>query len=789
MATTALNESSLLSTETIHPMERAAIAAAAFDPPDVDIINSCSNHRTKRQEKHENSAIVATDTTIPSVRHHDVAHCGGGGGGGSGAGFEVTRDTCTMESSFSNSKVRAGNAGPVVFDLYEDDDDDDDDDKPLVNLLHAQPFVSVQNSSDNIQGPCKEGYKVSKQDNRECIELLLSDDDEDQCSEADDDDEPILADFEPDELQSPTNTTNLTMLDNFEQQAFQEEQERLHHAGALAGATGPSSQQQELPGTVSVLSNNDNADLKICFVCGASLTQIKAGYKGRLNHIKRCSKKHGVTVQDVRLNDDYELFTSEEPNSVRMFPANASKGVASNPYLRKNKWHGDSAVEDLIVGNSAPSPGDRVMAGVKQKAGAPSVHQILMAGARRAAKTAQIQQKVSAVAVTGKRPRYNNNSSTFSSYPSTRACPRYKKIPGTDFCCDGFQYANSAGTRNFFLTHFHADHYGGITKSWNAGTIYCSFPTANLVNQQLGVDRQYLHPLPIFTPTVIESNNNAVAVTVTLLNANHCPGAIMYLFEVGKRVILHVGDFRWNYNIMSSQAPLRPFCRIPWSGKSSDYRVDDLFLDTTYCDAQYSLPTQEECIEATVKIALEEVQKAQSGRNRILMLFGAYTIGKEAVYMAVAKRLRLKVYVDTRRYRILSALEWPKDDFSILTTTPEDTILWVVPLGHINMKKMASYTSIRMRGFSRDFDRVVGYRPTGWSLSKKSQGSIVGTTSRGNLTVHSIPYSEHSSFPELVECLECLNPKRIIPTVSVSKSQQQIDLLLTHWRDKQSKLP
>ena len=44
-------------------------------------------------------------------------------------------------------------------------------------------------------------------------------------------------------------------------------------------------------------------------------------------------------------------------------------------------------------------------------------------------------------------------------------------------------------------------------------------PTANLVNQQLGVDKKYLHPLPMDEPTVIASKGKPV--TVTLLNANH----------------------------------------------------------------------------------------------------------------------------------------------------------------------------------------------------------------------------------------------------------------------------
>ena len=43
-----------------------------------------------------------------------------------------------------------------------------------------------------------------------------------------------------------------------------------------------------------------------------------------------------------------------------------------------------------------------------------------------------------------------------------------------------------------------------------------------------------------------------------------------------------------------------------------------------------------------------------------------------------------------------------------------------------------------------------------------------------DLTVHGIPYSEHSSFPELVECIDCLKPT----------SEQQVALLLNALKRK-----
>jgi DNA cross-link repair 1A protein len=107
-------------------------------------------------------------------------------------------------------------------------------------------------------------------------------------------------------------------------------------------------------------------------------------------------------------------------------------------------------------------------------------------------------------------------------------------------------------------------------------------------------------------------------------------------------------------------------------------------------------------------------------------------------------------------------------------------------MGHINMQNLPNYfASCNNKPFAAAYDRIVAYRPTGWSLSSKPAGGLVTTRTKGNITIHSIPYSEHSSFPELVDCIACLQPGTIIPTVNASKSQEQITTLLKALRTNQ----
>lgn len=152
------------------------------------------------------------------------------------------------------------------------------------------------------------------------------------------------------------------------------------------------------------------------------------------------------------------------------------------------------------------------------------------------------------------------------------------------------------------------------------------------------------------------------------------------------RTVLHVGDFRWNREAMVPQ--LRRL--LGATPHESLPRLDWLYLDTTYCDPKYRLPAQATVIGEThdmIKALLEE-GRLRAPRQRTLLLFGSYSIGKERVYMEIAARLGAKVYVDPERHRTLSCLGWSQETAARLTMDPGSSNLWVVPLGHIKFAKL-----------------------------------------------------------------------------------------------------
>ena len=193
---------------------------------------------------------------------------------------------------------------------------------------------------------------------------------------------------------------------------------------------------------VNQKDNSEKPD--VCYICGSNLSG--KGFTSRVAHMKRCTTKYGETMKT----------SSEEVEDI-MVPFESSKAESA-------KWHGYAGR------NIQQSKEKQSMLNQFFKAPVRSLTNVLMAGSRQASK-----KKVEPSSVTnnaGKKPSYRKGSWSSNNRRGGQ-CPSYKRIPGTDFLCDGFYYAGSL-TQNYFLTHFHSDHYGGITKKWNEGIIYCS---------------------------------------------------------------------------------------------------------------------------------------------------------------------------------------------------------------------------------------------------------------------------------------------------------------------------
>lgn len=187
--------------------------------------------------------------------------------------------------------------------------------------------------------------------------------------------------------------------------------------------------------------------------------------------------------------------------------------------------------------------------------------------------------------------------------------PFYKIMEGTSIAVDAFKYGKIPNITAYFLSHAHADHYTRLSHTWDHGFVYCSQTTANLICHNLGVKKQWVKPLKDNEPTMVDG------VKVTVLDANHCPGSSLFLFEGVKQQgkpfrYLHCGDFR------ASPAQLR-------HPALKDKKIDICYLDTTYLNPKYCFPAQEQVINACsdlVKSRVVDTDKTALKRGNVPML-------------------------------------------------------------------------------------------------------------------------------------------------------------------------
>lgn len=412
-----------------------------------------------------------------------------------------------------------------------------------------------------------------------------------------------------------------------------------------------------------------------------------------------------------------------------------------------------------------------------------------------------------------------------------RVCPFYKIMPGFYICVDAFRYGAVQGCNAYFLSHFHSDHYIGLTSTWCHGPIYCSKATGNLVKQQLRVDPQWVVTLDFEEKVEVPDTQG---VSVTMISANHCPGSSLFLFEkvVGKgpdpkvQRVLHCGDFRaCPAHIEHPQ--LMPDIVDSVTGRTRQQKIDVCYLDTTYLNPRYTFPPQEDVIQACadmcVSLAKDEVdgssawelakkERAGAGmakfitatsqpadspgpetepgkrRGRLLIICGTYSIGKEKLCLGIARALDCKIWAPPGKQRICAALE-DAELTARLTSDPREAQIHMQALAETRGETLQAY----LDELKPHFSRVVGFRPSGWSYrapGSRGAGATVREVLEGaswrsrygagelvaqrgatrEAACFAVPYSEHSSFRELTVFCCALRIGRVVPTVGVGSA-------------------
>lgn len=217
-----------------------------------------------------------------------------------------------------------------------------------------------------------------------------------------------------------------------------------------------------------------------------------------------------------------------------------------------------------------------------------------------------------------------------------------------------------------FLSHIHSDHLQGL-ESPVLPFVYCSAATKRLllrmekyphrINFAKGIlearKQTYRHlkkvlkALPLQTPTVIELAPKST-IRVTLFDANHCPGAVMFLIEGDSKAILYTGDIRseaWWVNSLIRHPSIIPYTL-------GDRTLSCLYLDTTFATKSNHYATFPSKADGLAEL----ISKASQYPPETTFYLRAWTLGYEDAWLALSSALSSRVHVDTYQSRLYSSL-------------------------------------------------------------------------------------------------------------------------------------
>lgn len=301
-----------------------------------------------------------------------------------------------------------------------------------------------------------------------------------------------------------------------------------------------------------------------------------------------------------------------------------------------------------------------------------------------------------------------------------------KVIPGTPIAVDFWKTRECPNARLFFLTHLHGDHIVGLSSSWQH-KIYCSEVTGKLLVERYDIDVSLISPLETGCSHILYVDSDQIEqMSVTVIDAHHCPGSVMFLFEGYFGKILYTGDFRFDSEMKDD-----PLMR-------NILHADTLYLDNTYNSPKCVFPSREE----SFKQMMEIIQSHEDFHVKI----GLRNLGKEDLLVKIAVDLNEWIKVPPSFFQLAELLDLP----DVFITGETDARIEVVPFYSISNKNIERWNK---------------ECPTIALLPTSLYTGLEMSPFCNQENVYIVPYSDHSSFDELIEFVKLIKPDCIYPIV------------------------
>ncbi|CAL4960144.1 unnamed protein product [Urochloa decumbens] len=307
---------------------------------------------------------------------------------------------------------------------------------------------------------------------------------------------------------------------------------------------------------------------------------------------------------------------------------------------------------------------------------------------------------------------------------------------------------SSRHRRHRFLTHAHRDHLvgAGSAADGGGGTVYATRLTLSLALRHFPqLERWEFVEMEVGRTVAVD--DPAGAFSVTAYDANHCPGAVMFLFEGQFGAILHTGDCRLTSDCVQNL----PMKYIAKKGKENICRLDFVFLDCTFSKCFLKLPSKESAIQQVIACIWKHPHAP-------FVYLACDLLGHEDVLVEVSRTFGSKIYVD-RRLDCFKALLLTAPE--IITDDPSSRFQMV---GFHQLYDKASRKLEEARASLQPEPLFIRPSTQWYAICARSQKPSLTEAEQDEYGVWHICFSIHSSRDELEQVLQLLQPQWVIST-------------------------
>ncbi|KAI6128763.1 beta-lactamase-like protein, partial [Pisolithus croceorrhizus] len=294
--------------------------------------------------------------------------------------------------------------------------------------------------------------------------------------------------------------------------------------------------------------------------------------------------------------------------------------------------------------------------------------------------------------------------------------------------------------------------------------------------------RDLLRAVPLHTPTEFELYDNET-VTVTLIDANHCPGAVMFLIEGPRGSVLHTGDMRAEPWFLSSLSR-NPFLQRYLADSAENLNVLVARNEVIHMEATGLVKTLEaiyldtaSLLSITMVPTKASYECAVQGLIELIAMFptttfffiNSWTWGYEDILKGIALAFHCKIHFDRYKYAIYTHTSDPLMR-ALGTRDPSSTRFHACErfdrCPFVDVPQHECSVEGTIGPLSMEGKKVVYVNPVtmGSAQWDNYKTEIKQHLLRGK-SVDSllVPLSRHSPLPELMNFVSLFRPHRVIP--------------------------